>query len=238
MPTIDLQGTKFTFTILPLKLLAGDFKARVEMKVENEYVSYAHIEKEMLSGELEEWIFSMFRLLAGAYKREYNIVFENTGFAVDLYPHTKNGEEVSRAERRKEDCIMALRLLMRTKKGGFLGGVYTLLLHREDIFAFATILREEYDKIFVKRVHGRGKILFAGVSPLGYKGCNYWYLDASGEVKAGEYVWVQMGSHNTEQIVYVDGVRYFTEETAPYPIHRVKQVLRKATEEELKNCKE
>ena len=235
MATIDLQGTRFSFSILPLKLLSGDFKARVEIKLENEYLSYAHIEKEMLSADLEEWIFTMFRLLAGAYKREYNVVFENTGIAVDLYPHTENGMEASREERRKNDCIMAIRLLMRTDKGSFLGGVYTLLLHREDIFAFATKLREEYDKVFVKLVHGRGKILFAGVSPLGYKGCNYWYLDDAGEVKAGDYVWVQMGRHNTEQIVYVDSVRYFSEETAPYPVYKVKQVLRMATEEEIKD---
>ncbi len=237
MATIDLQGTKFTFSVLPLKLLSGDFKARIEVKIENEYVSYAQIEKEILSVELEEWIFSMFRLLAGAYKREYNVAFENAGIAIDLYPHTENGMEVSRLERRKNDCVMAIRLLMRSGKSAFFGGVYTLLLHREDILAFATKLRAEYNEIFVKRIHGMGKILFVGVSPLGYTGCNYWYLDASGNTKAGDYVWVQMGSHNTEQIVYVDSVRYFTEETAPYPVYRVKQVLRTATEEEIKECK-
>ena len=235
MATVDMQGTKFSFSLLPLKLLSGDAKARVEIKIENEYVSYAYVEKEILSAELEEWIFSMFRLLAGAYKREYNLAFENTGIAIDLYPHTENGVEVSRAERRKNDCVMAIRLLMRAKSKSFLGGVYTMLLHREDIFAFAQKLREEYDKVFTKRVHGRGENLFVGVSPLGYTGCNYWYLDTSGEVKAGDYVWVQMGSHNTEQIVYVDSVRYFTEETAPYSISRVKQILRAATQEEIKD---
>lgn len=235
MPTVDIQGTKFTFSVLPLKWLTSDFKARVEIRIENKYVSYAYEEKEILASELEEWIFSMFRLLAGAYKREYSFVFENTGIAVDLYPHTENGGEVSREERRKNDCVMAFRLLMRTEKKGFLGGVYTFLLHREDILAFATKLREEYEKVFIKRIHGRGKNHFAGVSPLGYKGCNYWYLDESGKVKAGDYVWVQMGRHNTEQIVYVDSVRYFAEDTAPYPVNRVKKILRAATEEEIKN---
>ena len=235
MATVDIQGTKFTFSVLPLKLLSGDSNARMEIKIENEYVSYAYTEKEILADELEEWIFSMFRLLAGAYKQEYNLIFEKTGIAIDLYPHTENGMEVSRAERRKNDCIMAIRLLMRTKAKAFLGGVYTLLLHREDILIFAEKLREEYDKVFVKRVHGKGKHLFVGVSPLGYNGCNYWYLDVLGKVKAGDYVWVQMGSHNTEQIVYVDSVRYFTEDTAPYPVQTVKQVLRMATKEEIKN---
>ena len=74
---------------------------------------------------------------------------------------------------------------MRSKTKEFLGGVYSLLLHRGDIEKFAKEMREEYDKIFVKRVHGIGKYQFAGVSPLGYKGCNYWYWDASGETKKG-----------------------------------------------------
>ena len=233
MATINLQGTSFSFSILPLKLLDSGDKAKVELKIENEYISYAQVEKGISAEELEEWIFSMFRLLAGAYKRELNLVFEGAGLAIDLYPHTKNGVEVSREERRKEDCVMAVRLLMRTNKKAFLGGVYTLLLHREEIVDFANKLREEYNKTFTKRVHGRGNVLFVGVSPLGYKGCNYWYLDPSGVAKAGDYVWVQMGSHNTEQIVYVDSVRYFTEESAPYPIYSVKQVLRDATPEEI-----
>ena len=67
----------------------------------------------------------------------------------------------------------------------------------------------------------------------GYKGCNYWYLDPSKKVKAGDYVWARMGKHNTEQIVYVDSVRYCTEDTAPYDPLRVRKILRKATIEEL-----
>ena len=42
-----------------------------------------------------------------------------------------------------------------------------------------------------------------------------------------------MGAHNTRQIVYVDSVRLFTEDTAPYPLDYVKQVLCDATQEEL-----
>ena len=77
MPTVDIQGTKLTFSVLPLRWMSSDFKARIAIRIENEYVSYAYEEQEILSSELEEWIFSMFRLLAGAYKREYNFVFEN-----------------------------------------------------------------------------------------------------------------------------------------------------------------
>ena len=41
-----------------------------------------------------------------------------------------------------------------------------------------------------------------------------------------------MGRRNTEQIVYVDSVRYCNANDVPYPIEKTKRVLRQATEEE------
>lgn len=235
MPTIDLQGTNFNFSVLPLNSDSDGYWARTEIAISNVYVSYLERGENFTRDELEVWIVSMFRLLAGAYAKEYSLSFEKAGVAVDLYPCTDRGNEVSREERRRNDCVMAIRLLMRSPdKKRLLGGVYTLLLHREEIEKFALKLREEFDESFNKRVHGIGKYLFVGVSPLGYKGCCYWYLDKTGTVTTGEYVWVRMGRHNIEQIVYVDGVRYCNEEDAPYDPARVKQVLRKATEEEIK----
>ena len=232
MALIDLQGTTFSFSFLPSRLSLLESRTRVEVAVKNEWISYKQIEKYIPPEGIEEWIFCMFRLLAGAYKREYNFSLEEAGLAFDFYPYTKDGNEVSRKERREKDCIMAIRMLMRSPKGEFLGGVYTLLLHRKEIEKFAKSLRQEYDKVFVKRVHGRGECLFAGVSPLGYTGCNYWYYDPSGKTKQGDHVWVEMGSHNTKQIVFVDSVRYFTKETAPYDVDIVKEVLGIASDEE------
>ena len=232
MATINLQGTSFSFSFLPPRLSWFEGRTRVELSVKNEWVSYKQIEKHIPPEEIEEWIFGMFRLLAGAYKREYSLSLEGAGLAFDFYPYTKDGAEVSRRERREKDCVMAIRMLMRSSKGEFLGGVYTLLLHRKEIEEFAKSLRQEFDKTFVKRVHGRGEILFVGVSPLGYPGCNYWYYDPSGKTKQGDYVWVEMGSHNTKQIVVVDSVRYFTNDTAPYDIDTVKQVLGVVSKEE------
>ena len=83
----------------------------------------------------------------------------------------------------------------------------------------------EFNKIFHKRVMGSGNYMFVGVSPLGYKGCNYWYIDFEKTVKAGDYVWVEMGSHNKEQVVYVDSVRYFTEQSAKEPISPIQTAI-------------
>ena len=233
MAAVQTQGTEFCFSIRPQKLFASEFWARTEIEVSNEYVSYKATEATISIEELEEWITAMFRLLAGAYGKEYTLAFERAGLAVDLYPHTQRGKELSREERRKNDCVMAIRLLMRSKdKNRFLVGVYTVLLHREEILSFAQKLRTEFDAAYGKYVHGRGKFAFVGVSPLGYAGCQYWYLDPTETVEKGEYVWVRMGKQDIEQIVYTDCVRYFNDDTAPYDPETVKQILRKATEEE------
>lgn len=233
MPTLEIQGTKFTVSVLPSKSYSKGYWVKTEIALTNEYVNYREVGENISREEMETWICSMFRLLAGAYGKEYNLSFEKAGIAIDLYPYTESGREVSRVERRDNDCVMAFRLLMRSSKEQFLGGVYSFLLHREDIETFATELRKELDAAYAEYDSGNGKYLFAGVSPQGYKGCNYWYLDKSGTVKAGDYVWVKMGRHNLEQIVYVDSVRYCDDDTAPYDPTKVKQVLRKATEEEI-----
>ncbi len=74
--------------------------------------------------------------------------------------------------------------------------------------------------------------LYVGVSPKGQYGCNYWYIDEEKQTQENTYVWVNMGRRNTEQIVYVDSVRYCNANDVPYPIEKTKRVLRQATEEE------
>ena len=74
--------------------------------------------------------------------------------------------------------------------------------------------------------------LYVGVSPKGRYGCNYWYIDEEKQTKENTYVWVNMGRRNTEQIVYVDSVRYCNASDVPYPVEKTKRLLRQATEEE------
>lgn len=74
--------------------------------------------------------------------------------------------------------------------------------------------------------------LYVGVSPKGQYGCNYWYIDEEKQTQENTYVWVNMGRKNTEQIVYVDSVRYCNASDVPYPVEKTKRLLRQATEEE------
>ena len=150
MATIEMEGTTFSFSVLPMKLFSKENLARTKIILKNEFIDY-EAEEVLVRDELEEWIFSMFRLLAGAYGKEHSLSFEKAGIAIDLYQHTDGGQEVSREERRKNDCVMAIRFLMRSKhKKRLMGGVYSLLLHREEIKRFATELRLEFDQVFAK----------------------------------------------------------------------------------------
>lgn len=236
MPKINLQGTEFEFSVLPLKLFSNGFWVRSKISIKNEYVDYEETSENVSREEMEKWIFSMFRLLAGAYGQERSISFEKAGLAIDLYPYTKDGLETTRMERRENDCLMSIRLLMRSSdKKTLLGGVYSLLFHRQEIEEFARALRQEFNAVFEKLVHGRGKYLFVGVSPLGFSGCNYWYFDETKSVKPGDYVWVTMGRRKLKQIVFVDSVRRCSEDDSPYPLDSVKKIIRKATDEEVEN---
>lgn len=229
MAILEIQGTKFSFSVISLK---EEFWATTKIKIDNEYVRYENVNSDVSMEELENFVRCMHRLLAGAYRKEYAISFEKAGIAVDLYASTKDGKELSREERRKADCYMIFRVLLKdSTTQQALGGVYSFIFHKEAIQSFATQLQADLQKVLENRRQD-GEYLYAGVSPKGYRGCNYWYLDKTKSTKAGDYVWVRMGRHNTEQVVYVDDVRYFTEETAPYPPSVVKQVLRKATQEE------
>lgn len=235
---LNFEGTTLALFIVPPTQNIDGAWVKLGVRVENEHIRYEDA-MNISFDDLDEWITSAFRLLAGAYKREYSLAFENTGIAVDFYPHTDEGKEVSREERRKNDCVMAIRLLMRSAdKKRFLGGVYTFLAHKKDVQRFATEMREALDTHYNRFAATSGKYLFVGVSPMGYHHCSYWYLDECKSVKAGDFVWVRMGRHNTEQIVTVDRVCYYNADNAPFPPEIIKRVLRKATQEEIKEINE
>ncbi len=232
MATVVGQGTELRFILLPPK--AGEKGwATTKITLQNEYISYADEGEYLSVTDVEELGVALSRLLAGAYEREYSLTLDGAGLAVDMYPPMENGRTLSREARREKDCVVAFRLLLRSKdKKKFLDGVHTLLAHRERVEAFVKELREEYRQNYLPLLRGRGKYHFVGVSPRGMEGCNYQYLDESGEVQIGDYVWVRMGRRQILQVVYVDSVRDYDEEDAPYNPRTVKKVLRKATEEE------
>ena len=233
MASVVLQGTRFELNILPLDENADPHWAKTTIAIENEFVHYRETSTRVSMEELETVVLSLHRLLAGAYAQEYTVSAENAGLAFDLYPYTENGVAVERTLRREKDCVVAIRMLLRSETNGFLGGVYSILLHRTEIERFAKDLRREFDRAYAQLFDQNGKYYLVGLSPIGYKGCNYWYLDKTRTVQAGEYVVARMGRHNTEQLLYVDSVRTFNDDTLPVDLTRTRSVMRKATKEEI-----
>ena len=78
MPKINLQGTEFEFSILPFRLLADRYWVRAKISIKNEYVNYVMESEEITCYEMEKWLFSAFRLLAGAYEKPRSVAFEKS----------------------------------------------------------------------------------------------------------------------------------------------------------------
>lgn len=73
---------------------------------------------------------------------------------------------------------------------------------------------------------------FAFVSFNNY-GKAYSYLCEDPEIREDDWAVVPVGENNDLKIVHVERIEYCSEENAPYPIDKIKSILRKATEEEL-----
>ena len=234
MPTIEIDGTKFTFTVLAVNPRSSGYQARVAIGIENGAVRYRRESCEICAREIEEWLVSAARLLAGGYQEIKTVNTESGELAVSLISDNRLGERLSREQLRERDCMMLVNVrLYAQERGGYYGGVYTIEFHREQIEEFVRGLRKEYDAVYAPKKRKHGKYLFAGVSPLGYEGCRYWYFDPDKKVRAGDYVWAEMGRHKRDQICYVDCVEYFDEDSAPYDPDSVSQILGIATDEEV-----
>ena len=61
----------------------------------------------------------------------------------------------------------------------------------------------------------------------------YYYLTTDDSISEGDYVLVPAGDKNRVEIVEVKSVEYYKEKYVPYPLNKVKHILRKCTEDEL-----
>ena len=58
-------------------------------------------------------------------------------------------------------------------------------------------------------------------------GRDYAYVCEDDSVKAGDWVLVPVGEFNTTEKVQVQRVEYHQPDRAPYPLHKIKKVIRK-----------
>ncbi|WKY43286.1 hypothetical protein Q5O14_11535 [Eubacteriaceae bacterium ES2] len=91
-------------------------------------------------------------------------------------------------------------------------------------------------EIFDPSVYGKVKrreseYIFCSVTfDEGYK--SYYYLTDDDSIKIGDLVLVPAGKDNHTAIVEVVKIEYFSEENAPLPIEKTKQIIRKCTDDD------
>ena len=50
----------------------------------------------------------------------------------------------------------------------------------------------------------------------------------------GDYVVVPVGSKNRISIAQIESIQYYAEDSFPFPVDKIKRIIRKCTEEDLK----
>ena len=239
MASVTVRGTTFSFSPKKKPLLWDGYFLNVSISVENEFIHYKNTKNRCAFDEVERLYFSLHRLIAGGYRTEPCFRIEGAYMSIAIDPGVENAEHCSREQLRSADYTVTISMVMHSPKAETsMGGAYTIVLHREDIIAFANGLQEDLAEYEVALSKRHGKYLFVGVSPQGYKGCNYWYFDPTNKTELHTFVWVKMGNHKTLQLVYVDSVRRYNGYNTPCDPNGPKRVLKQATEEEILQAKE
>lgn len=237
MATVTLKGTTFTFAVQEKPKFWDNYTLIVKIAVKNEFVHY-ETERHCNFFDVEDALFCMFRLLAGGYRKEQSLRLEGANAILHFNPDIEEGVELTREYLRSRNSTLAFNLLFYSERErNTLGGVYSFLIPKTALRLFADSIKTElqpYADVISKR---RGKYMFVGVTPQGYKGCNYWYLDPEKKTEPNTFVWVKMGRAQTLQLVYVDNVRYFNDEDAPYSVDAVKRIERQATPADIQQAK-
>ena len=238
MATVTLQGTTFTLSLQEKPKRWDGYTVNVNLSVKNEFIQYQR-ECRCNFADVETMLFGIFRLLAGGFRREFSLRLEGADAIVDFNPDIESGvTELTRTYLRSRNCkaVFSVLFYSATEKNT-LGGVYTIIIPKNALKLFVSALQEEYMPYAEELSKRKGKYMLVGVSPQGYKGCNYWYLDEHKKTKPKTFVWVKMGRGNTLQLVYVDSVRCYNEDEAPYDISLLKRVEKQATKEDEEEAK-
>lgn len=94
-------------------------------------------------------------------------------------------------------------------------------------------LRDIFDPLIYHKKRRRiGDSIFCSVV-FGIGRKRYYYLTEDDKIEIGDYVIVPVGKDNHEEIVNVVNIDYFNEENAPFPMDKLKWIIRKCTLDDL-----
>lgn len=84
--------------------------------------------------------------------------------------------------------------------------------------------------VFEKTLRKQDDLIFCNVQFEKY-GKTYCYLTTDESIEAGDTVVVPVGSDNHESVASVESIEYHTAEDAPFPVEKIKSVIRKCGDE-------
>ena len=85
--------------------------------------------------------------------------------------------------------------------------------------------------VYSKAKRRKSEYIFCSVTfDMGYK--SYYYLTEDDSIEIGDFVLVPAGKDNHQAVVEVMNIEYFDEEDVPMPIEKIKQIIRKCTDED------
>lgn len=237
MVSITANGSTIHFIISKKPLLWDGSSVGVTIAVQNETVTYTSAPTRCDFEDLENLLYNIYRLIAGGHRKRKQTRVEGIDgwFIFDPIVDGDYGYP-SREFLRAQPFKMDMRLVLSSKREQF--GEFAFSVDKEQLKVFAYQLNEELSPYLRALSKCHGKYMFVGVSPQGYKGCNYWYFDPEKKTQPNTFVWVKMGRNETLQLVYVDSVRRFNEYSAPCSIDTKKRVLKQANEEDIAQAKQ
>jgi hypothetical protein len=80
--------------------------------------------------------------------------------------------------------------------------------------------------VYGKKLREKNDLIFCNVEFDG-SGKTYCYLTDDDNIEAGDKVVVPVGYDNKETVVMVESIEYHKAEDAPYPVEKIKRILRK-----------
>lgn len=168
---------------------------------------------------------------------ENNRVFERMELEeADLCSSISMEEEIDAGLPVSEESYYSLTIYYENDKEKELGGIFDFIglpdNYDEFINAVSDFLKiynegDIFDKKFYYKGKGcKGKYMFASVVFPGTVK-SYYYLTEDESIEVGDYVIVPVGPENERKIVQVVNIEYFEKYNAPYPVDKIKRIIKK-----------
>ena len=231
MPTLQIDDTKFTFSISRYDM-EHDW-SDIAVEVENRYMKYKDF-GELLERDEVDWIIETLNdLLYDKLEEERELSFLEPDITMICYPAeiitTKGGLIYCRNGHSTHDCYLDFTIHFTDNHGVYVGEAWTITLGRGEIEELLEGLEKE-----LGRIQDEETVQVIGVSFKESVAAITWFFD-DGKTQKRKFVFVR-DKNGEERIGLVDYVRSYRKSKLPCPFEEVQNIIRHATEEENKKA--